>query len=55
MVSPTLCCLACRAPPRPAPQEIAKRKQPDTNATKLPSVVKMVEGTAKSLGLKVVD
>jgi large subunit ribosomal protein L11 len=42
-------------PLTPYPQEIAKRKQPDTNATKLPSVVKMVEGTARSLGLKVVE
>jgi ribosomal protein L11 len=38
-----------------APQEIAKRKLPDTNATKLESACKMVEGTARSLGLVVVD
>lgn len=36
-------------------EEIAKRKLPDTNATKLDSAVKMVEGTARSLGLVVVD
>jgi large subunit ribosomal protein L11 len=36
-------------------QEIAKRKLPDTNATKLESACKMVEGTARSLGLVVVD
>lgn len=36
-------------------QEIAKRKLPDTNATKLDSAVRMVEGTARSLGLVVVD
>jgi large subunit ribosomal protein L11 len=36
-------------------QEIAKRKLPDTNAAKLESACKMVEGTARSLGLVVVD
>jgi len=36
-------------------EEIAKRKLPDTNATKLESACKMVEGTARSLGLVVVD
>ncbi len=35
--------------------EIAQKKLPDTNATKLESVIKMVEGTAKNMGLKVVD
>jgi len=36
-------------------EEIAKRKLPDTNASKLESACKMVEGTARSLGLVVVD
>jgi ribosomal protein L11 len=36
-------------------QEIAKRKLPDTNATQLDSAVRMVEGTARSIGLVVVD
>jgi len=36
-------------------EEIAKRKLPDTNASKVESAIKMVEGTARSLGLKVVE
>jgi large subunit ribosomal protein L11 len=36
-------------------EEIAKKKLPDTNATKLQSACKMIEGTARSLGLVVVD
>lgn len=36
-------------------EEIAKRKLPDTNTTKLDSACRMVEGTARSLGLVVVD
>ncbi|WIA15145.1 hypothetical protein OEZ85_001832 [Tetradesmus obliquus] len=36
-------------------EEIAKRKLPDTNATQLASAVRMVEGTARSIGLVVVD
>jgi large subunit ribosomal protein L11 len=35
--------------------EIAQKKMPDTNASKLESVIRMVEGTAKNMGLKVVD
>lgn len=49
----------CRAACAPvlcrAPQEIAKRKLPDTNTVKLDSACRMVEGTARSLGLIVVD
>lgn len=35
--------------------EIAKKKLPDTNATKVESVIRMIEGTAKNMGLQVVD
>ncbi|RMD76813.1 50S ribosomal protein L11 [Candidatus Dojkabacteria bacterium] len=35
--------------------EIAKRKLPDLNTKKLESAVKIVLGTAKSLGLEVID
>ncbi|GIM02987.1 hypothetical protein Vretimale_7798 [Volvox reticuliferus] len=35
--------------------EIAAKKLPDTNATKVDSVVRMIEGTAKNMGIKVVD
>ncbi|GAX78308.1 hypothetical protein CEUSTIGMA_g5750.t1 [Chlamydomonas eustigma] len=35
--------------------EIAKTKLPDTNATKLESVVPMIEGTAKNMGITIVD
>ena len=35
--------------------EIAKTKLPDTNATKLESVIRMIEGTAKNMGVKVVE
>eukprot|EP00877_Chromochloris_zofingiensis_P006515 jgi/Chrzof1/2116/Cz11g03060.t1 len=34
-------------------EEIAKKKMPDTNTDRLPSVMRMIEGTAKSLGLQV--
>lgn len=34
-------------------EEIAKIKMPDTNATKLESAVKMVEGTAKNMGITI--
>ncbi|KAJ9534738.1 hypothetical protein QJQ45_013109 [Haematococcus lacustris] len=34
--------------------EIAKKKLPDTNATKLESAIKMVEGTARNMGVKIV-
>jgi large subunit ribosomal protein L11 len=36
-------------------EEIAKKKLPDTNATKVDSVMRMVEGTARNMGLTVVD
>ena len=36
-------------------EEIARKKLPDTNATKVESVMRMVEGTARNMGLKVVD
>lgn len=35
--------------------EIAKKKLPDTNATKVESVIRMIEGTAKNMGLQLVD
>jgi large subunit ribosomal protein L11 len=35
-------------------EEIAKKKLPDTNATKVESVMRMVEGTARNMGLEVV-
>eukprot|EP00798_Chlamydomonas_sp_ICE-L_P029756 gene29756-5173_t len=35
-------------------EEIATIKMPDTNATKIESVMKMVEGTARNMGIKVV-
>ena len=35
--------------------EIAEKKMPDLNTKKLESALKIVEGTAKSLGAKVVD
>ena len=34
--------------------EIAKIKLPDTNATKLESVIPMIEGTARNMGITVV-
>ncbi len=34
-------------------EEIAKIKLPDTNATKVESVMLMVEGTAKNMGITV--
>jgi large subunit ribosomal protein L11 len=36
-------------------RKIAERKLPDLNTTKIESAMKMVEGTAKSLGLTVSD
>lgn len=36
-------------------EEIAKKKLPDTNSKQLEAVMRMVEGTAKNMGLKVVD
>lgn len=36
-------------------EEIAKKKLPDTNATKVESVMRMVEGTARNMGLTVVE
>ena len=35
--------------------EIAKTKLNDTNATKVESVVRMIEGTARNMGIKVVE
>lgn len=40
---------------RAAVEEVAKKKMPDMNATTLEAAVAMVEGTAKSLGLVLVD
>ena len=34
--------------------EIAKIKMPDTNATKIESVIPMIEGTARNMGITVV-
>lgn len=42
-------------PPRCAAQEIAKKKMPDMNAVDLAGAMRMVEGTARSLGLTVVE
>ena len=36
-------------------EEIAKLKLPDLNADQLPAAIKMVEGTARSMGIDVVD
>ncbi len=36
-------------------QQIAERKWPDLNATSVEGAVKIIEGTARSMGLKVVD
>lgn len=36
-------------------EEIAKKKLQDTNATKVDSAMRMVEGTARNMGLTVVD
>jgi ribosomal protein L11 len=36
-------------------QEIAKIKMPDTNTDRIDSVCRMVEGTAMTVGLNVVD
>jgi len=36
-------------------EEIAKRKMPDLNTKDLEAAIKMVEGTAKSMGIEVVD
>lgn len=40
---------------RAAVEEVARKKLPDMNATTLEAAVAMVEGTAKSLGLVLVD
>ena len=34
-------------------EEIAKTKMPDLNAQKLESAIRMVEGTARSMGIEV--
>jgi len=36
-------------------QKIAEIKMPDLNATSLESAMKMIAGTARSMGLEVVD
>lgn len=36
-------------------EEIAKTKLPDLNTTKLPSAIKIIEGTAKNMGILIVD
>jgi len=36
-------------------EEIAKQKIPDLNTTRLPSAIRIVEGTARSMGIDVVD
>ncbi len=36
-------------------EEIAKQKMPDLNAASLDSAVQMIKGTARSMGVKVVD
>jgi len=36
-------------------EDIAKTKMPDLNAVDLDGAIKMIEGTARSMGLKVVD
>ena len=36
-------------------EEIAKTKMPDLNAASLEAAVKTVEGTARSMGMEVVD
>jgi len=40
--------------PRAKVEEIAKLKMPDLNAVDLPGAVKMIEGTARNMGLEVV-
>jgi large subunit ribosomal protein L11 len=36
-------------------EEIAKTKMPDLNASKLEAAVRIVEGTARSMGIEVVE
>ncbi|MEW6614697.1 MAG: 50S ribosomal protein L11 [Thermodesulfobacteriota bacterium] len=36
-------------------EEIAKTKQPDLNAIDLPGAIKTIEGTARSMGIEVID
>ncbi|MBI5135677.1 50S ribosomal protein L11 [Candidatus Uhrbacteria bacterium] len=36
-------------------EEIAKRKLPDLNTTRLQSAIRMMEGSAKSMGVEIVD
>jgi large subunit ribosomal protein L11 len=36
-------------------REIAELKMPDLNAASVESAMRMIEGTARSMGLKVVD
>ena len=41
--------------PREKIREIAEQKMPDLNATSLESAMRMIEGTARSMGVEVVD
>jgi large subunit ribosomal protein L11 len=36
-------------------EEIASIKLPDLNTTKLSSAIKIVEGTARNMGIKIID
>jgi large subunit ribosomal protein L11 len=36
-------------------QEIAETKKPDLNATSIESAIRIIEGTARSMGIKVID
>jgi large subunit ribosomal protein L11 len=36
-------------------QEIAETKEPDLNATSIESAIRIIEGTARSMGIKVID
>ncbi len=48
-------CQLTSALPCNASQEVAKTKMPDTNTNRIESVVRMVEGTARSLGLVITE
>ena len=57
-----LSCCCIRTPPRwmtlqgwmvSAPQEIAEIKLPDLNATNIDAAMRIVEGTAKNMGITV--
>nr|YP_010032374.1 ribosomal protein L11 [Schizocladia ischiensis]QOW07581.1 ribosomal protein L11 [Schizocladia ischiensis] len=40
---------------KPQLEEIAKIKLPDLNTTKLESAIKIIEGTAKNMGISIID